>query len=71
MREEMHQVIHRMQKKEHPENVQEDIHMDQVNDESEPHQDAPAEPLDHLRPAENEDASHEDEQTHALSCAES
>ena len=50
----------------HPEHVQEDIHMDQVNDESEPHQDAPAEPFDHLRPAENEDASHEDEQTHAL-----
>ena len=29
----------------HPENVQEDIHMDQVNDESEPHQDAPTEPF--------------------------
>ena len=55
----------------HPENVQEDIHMDQVNDESEPQQDAPAEPFDHLRPAENEDASHEDEQAHALPRAES
>ena len=50
----------------HPENAQEDIPMDQVNDESEPQQDAPAEPLDHLRSAENEDASHEDEQGHAL-----
>ena len=42
----------------YPENAQEDIPMDQVNDESEPQQDAPAEPLDHLRSAENEDASH-------------
>ena len=44
----------------HPENAQEDIPMDQVNDEFEPQQDAP------LRSAENEDASHEDEQGHAL-----
>ena len=34
----------------HPENVQEDIHTDQVNDESETQQDAPAEPFAHLRP---------------------
>ena len=40
--------------------------MDQVNDEFESQQDAPAEPLDPLRSAENEDASHEDEQGHAL-----
>ena len=40
--------------------------MDQVNDGSEPQHDAPAEPLDHLRSAENEDASYEDEQRHAL-----
>ena len=51
----------------HPENVQEDIHMDQVDDESGSQQDAHAEPLDPLRSAENEDASHEDEQRHALS----
>ena len=50
----------------HPEDAQEDIPMDQVNDESGPQQDAPAEPLDPLRSAENEDASHEDEQGHAL-----
>ena len=49
----------------HPEDAQEDITMDQVNDESGPQQDAPAEPLDPLRSAENEDASHEDEQGHA------
>ena len=49
----------------HPEDAQEDIPMDQVNDESGPQQDAPAEPLDPLRSAENEDASHEDEQGHA------
>ena len=50
----------------HHEHAQEDIPMDQVNYESGPQQDAPAEPLDHLRSAENEDASHEDEQGHAL-----
>ena len=50
----------------HPEDAQEDIPMNQVNDESGPQQDAPAEPFDPLRFAENEDASHEDEQGHAL-----
>ena len=50
----------------HPEDAQEDIPMDQVNDEFEPQQDAPAEPLNPLRSAENEDDSHEDEQEHAL-----
>ena len=40
--------------------------MDQVNNESGPQQDAPAETLNPLRSAENEDASHEDEQEHAL-----
>ena len=55
----------------HPEDAQEDIPMDQVNDEFEPQQDAPAEPLDPLRSAENEDASREDEQGHALHHTES
>ena len=55
----------------HPEDAHEDIPMDQVNDESGPQQDAPAEPLDPLRSAENEDVSHEDEQGHGTSPAES
>ena len=50
----------------HPEDTQEDIPMDQVNNESGPQQDVPAEHLNPLRSAENEDASHEDEQEHAL-----
>ena len=55
----------------HPEDAEEDRPMDQGNDESGPQQDAPAELLDPLRSAENEDASHEDEQGHALPPAES